>query len=358
MPDGSPPIPLSYLIKQAHMRLAEPLGVFIRDFASYGLGLANFDHWRKDHMVVHFGFYGKTVVVEFLGLGWDPDHTASHEGPGALVSSTPKTYEGAGVLAKLQHSEQGLHYSEAQSVTRSRERKTHLNEEVQWDFGAEETIGGEGFGISLELKLSEHLGKKIDTGKEDDEGESDTVTKQIDYDFPPLQDTLLTLNAPAILTRADLTILGRTESGLRITVPVGHGWQYASSWWPRFASKQNHGFVGRPGLAIFEWPTWNDFLTTLEGFNTEWPAVGHFRALSRYDRVGVNGENETGPTIPVQPSINQLFDGSLRDIHFIGKSDVTADGVIEVTPQDVTGHDLDELQTRLKLGDHQVIGAV
>ena len=357
MPDDSPPVPLSYLIKQCHQRIADPLGVFIRDFASYGLGNANFDRWNKDNMVVRYPFYGKHVEVEFLNVGWDPDHTASQEGEGALVSSTPKTYEGAGVLAKLAHSEQGVHYSEAQSVTQTHERKTSLNEEVQWDIGAEETIGGSAFGVSLELKLSQHFGKKIDTGQEDTEGDSETVTKQIDYDFPPLRDTLLTLDTSSILTRADLTIIGRSESGLRITVPVG-GHQEASTWWPHFATGRNHGFIGKPGLAIFEWPTWTDFLTTLEGVNTEWPEVGHYRALSRYDRVAVNGEGpDDGPTMPVQPSINQLYDGSIRDIHFVGKADDTADGVIQITPADVTGQDLDALQTELKLGDHQVVSA-
>ena len=357
MPDGSPPIPLSYLIKEVHARIAVPLGVFIRDFASYGLGPPNMDHWSKSNMVVRYPFYGKTVEVEFLGVGWDPDHTASHEGPAALVSSTPKTYAGAGALAKLAQSEVGVHFSQAQSVTQTRERKTSLNKEVQWDFGAEQTIGASGYGLSLEAKFSEHFGEKINTGEEESEGSSMTVTKQIDYDFPPLRDTLLTLDTAEILTRADLTIMGRHEPGLRITVPVGHGLQYASSWWPHFATPRNAAFVGKPGLAIFHWPSWNDLLTTLDGVNTEWAAVGHYRSLSRYDRVGVNGEVDDGPTIPVQPSINQLFDGSLRDLHFIGKADVTADGVIEITPKDVTGQDLDDLQTRLKLGDHQVIGA-
>ena len=354
MPSDSPPIPLSYLIKQCHERIADPLGVFIRDFASYGLGPPNLDHWNKDRMVVRYPFYGKTVVVEFLNLGWDPDHTASQEGPGSIVSSLPKTYEGAGVLAKLQHSEQGVHYSESQSVTQTRERKTSLTQEVSWDFGAEQTIGGSAFGVSLEAKFSEHFGTKIDTGQEDSEGTSDTVTKQIDYDFPPLRDTLLTLDTASILTRADLTIIGRSESGLRITVPVG-GRQEASTWWPHFATPTNHGFIGKPGLAIFEWKTWTDFLTTLEGVNTDWPQVGHYRALSRYDRVGVNGEDDTGPTMPVQPSINQLFDGAMRDIHFVGKTDRTEDGVIEITPQDVTGQDLDELQRRYRLGADQVV---
>ena len=205
-------------------------------------------------MVVRYPFYGKTITAEFLGVGWDPDHSASQEGPGSIVSSLPKTYEGAGVLAKLQHSEQGVHYSQSQSVTQTRERKTSLTQEVSWDFGAEQTIGGSAFGVSLEAKFSEHFGTKIDTGQEDSEGTSDTVTKQIDFDFPPLRDTLLTLDTAQIQTRADLTIIGRTESGLRITCPVGgKGWQYASTWWPHFATPKNHGFVGKPGLAIFEW---------------------------------------------------------------------------------------------------------
>ena len=356
MPDDSPPVPLSYLIKQCHERIADPawsLHPRLRELRAGAPG----------HVALEQGQHGREVrVLREDRRGQVPqrrmgsDHTASHEGEGALVSSTPKTYEGAGVLAKLAHSEQGVHYSEAQSVTQTHERKTSLNKEVEWDIGAEETIGGSAFGVSLEAKFSQHFGEKIDTGQEDTEGDSETVTKQIDYDFPPLRDTLLTLDTSSILTRADLTIIGRSESGLRITVPVGgEGYQYASTWWPHFASARNHGFVGKPGLAIFEWPTWTDFLTALEGVNTEWPEIGHYRTLSRYDRVGTGDQRDDGPTMPVQPSINALFDGALRDIHFIGKADNTADGVIEITPQDVTGQDLDALQTRLKLGDHQVV---
>ena len=53
--------------------------------------------------------------------------------------------------------------------------------------------------------------------------------------------------------------------------------------------------------------------------------------------------------------MNQLFDGSMRDIHFVGVADRTEDGVIVVTPQDVTGQDIDKLAAQYELGDDQVL---
>ena len=45
----------------------------------------------------------------------------------------------------------------------------------------------------------------------------------------------------------------------------------------------------------------------------------------------------------------------MRDIHFVGVADRTADGVIVVTPQDVTGQDIDQLAAQYELGDDQVL---
>ena len=92
-------------------------------------------------------------------------------------------------------------------------------------WGNELTIGASGFGVSLEDKFSVGFGEKIDTGEEDSAGTSETLTKEIDFDFPPLRNTLLPLTTAQAHTRGPLTIRGRRLPGLRITMmqPTNEG---------------------------------------------------------------------------------------------------------------------------------------
>ena len=202
-----PPIPLSYLVKKSQTAMVPTLRAFLASWATPWLNCTHDESmWTPKKQLLRFhapgGYlWGGHIDVEFLGNGWDPAHTVSDQGPMALVSSSPKTYEGAGALALLEHIEEGVHFVQNQSYSKTKERKTSLNREVHWDIGAEQTIGASGFGVSLEAKFSEGFGEKIDTGEEDSAGTSETLTKEIDFDFPPLRNTLLPLTTAQAHTR-------------------------------------------------------------------------------------------------------------------------------------------------------------
>ena len=301
MTTDSPPVPLSYLIKECHLALSVPLRVFLRDVIADGLPTktGRQDGWSKDKMQLDMG---GGITVEFTNPGWDPDHTDSIEGPGKTLGQDPKTYKGAGVLANLSGSSEGLNYRQEQTVTSTHERKTSLSKEVHWDIGAEQTIGASGYGVSLEAKFTEAFGEKIDTSKEDTEGTSKSVTKDIDYEFPAGKDTLLTLNTQQVRTRAPLTIIGRHLPGLRITTP-SQGIAQGGRWASFVNTTHNRGckLIGGHGW-VLEWPIWNDFLTCLNGQNVDWPAVGNFHESCRGDRVLCGTNLVSGnPTQPVPP---------------------------------------------------------
>ena len=80
----------------------------------------------------------------------------------------------------------------------------------------------------------------------------------------------------------------------------------------------------------------------MEGFNTNFPRMAGWLPWAR-------GTFE--PSFHPWPSIVQLRDAATRTVAFTGVQREQEDGVITVTPVDVTGRDLGAIQTRYGLPD-------
>ena len=102
---------------------------------------------------------------------------------------------------------------------------------------------------------------------------------------------------------------------------------------------------------MWEWPTWDDFETAiLLGTNVAWAHIGNFRKYAAEDMV-----NDCGKQIRVGDVLDNLFDGTLRDLVFKGNVDHIADGLLTIAPVDVTGRDPDEVADEYGLNDEQIV---
>ena len=221
---NDPVIPLSYKIKQMQVRVAREFVWVARSLISGRVGTTiDASHWQTDHMILTLG---GDVRMTFRHFGWDPEHTDEEFGPRKLLGSSGKHYRGAGFLAALGESSEGLDYKQAQTVTSSHSREVTLDEETTIDIGVEvgTTIGGDNYGVSVEAKLSTEFGKRIDNSQTDAESKSTEVTKEINYFFPPHKDTLLTLDTRSVQTQRWLRINGVSNVGLTVSWPVSLTW--------------------------------------------------------------------------------------------------------------------------------------
>ena len=119
---NDPVIPLSYKIKQMQVRVAREFVWIGRSLISGRVGTTiDASHWRTDHMILTLG---GDVQMTFRHFGWDPEHTDEEFGPRKLLGSSGKHYRGAGFLAALGESSEGLDYKQAQTVTSTHSAKS------------------------------------------------------------------------------------------------------------------------------------------------------------------------------------------------------------------------------------------
>ena len=138
-------------------------------------------------------------------------------GLGSLLDTTDKTYQGAGFLAALAESEEGLDYRQTQTVTVEHKRDVTMDRETHIDIGAEvgTTIGGENYGVSVEAKLTTEFGTKVDNSQTDEESRSKETSKEINYLFPAGKDTLLTIATRTVSDGAVVEDQRRVRHGVQ-----------------------------------------------------------------------------------------------------------------------------------------------
>ena len=194
------PIPLSYLIKQMQIGVVRELIPVLNVLATGWVDdrcQIRSNRWTKDKMAMTIwqpneGAQdpggGAVADVEFMHLGWDPEHTDETFGDRVVLNSLDKTYKGAGFLAALRNAPNPLDYRQTQTVNQEHSRQVTLDRETSIDIGAEvgTTVGGEvaGVGVSVETKLSTEFGEKVDNTQTDSESKSQSIEKEITYQFP------------------------------------------------------------------------------------------------------------------------------------------------------------------------------
>ena len=346
-----PEVPLSYLLKQQQIGFAREFVWFARDLISAGVGthIAS-AHWEKDNMVLTVGgpYEADLVHLTFRHLGWDPQHTDEEFGPRKLLDTTDKTYQGAGFLAALAESEEGLDYKQTQTVTVEHKREVTMDRETHIDIGAEvgTTIGGENFGVSVEAKLTTEFGTRVDNSQTDEESRSKETAKEINYLFPAGRDTLLTIATRTVSTEQWLKINGVSDMGFSVRWPVSLTWANSQDHPPR-ANLVGGGnplgleTTGRGDSQMYSmtFANWDEFETMMEGFNTDFPAMAGWQ-FARGDII--NGEQ-------IGPHIARIRAPSMRAVVFSGIQREDEDGVLTLDIEDVTGQDLCDIQTRLQL---------
>ena len=356
------PIPLSYLLKQMQHGLVRQMVGFVTLLISEhdaGGWTVNSDAWAPDSMAFTRSGAQGYVHIEFQHLGWDPDLTDEEFGPLQVLDSVDKAYHGAGFLAALRDSTEGLDYKQAQTIEVEHHREVTMDRETHLDIGAEAgvTIGGDSVGVSVETKLTTEFGTRVDNSQTDGEARSTATTKEINYLFPAGRDTLLTVTTRTVSTRRSMRINGVPDMGLTMTWPTSitdcildHIDQNAGC--KHLINDGNRGLrkVGRGGPCgsdqcyQIRFPAWQDFNEMMEGFNTDFPRMAGWLAWAR-------GTFE--PAFRPWPSIVQLRDAATRTVAFTGVQREQEDGVITVTPLDVTGRDLGAIQTQYGLPDDQ-----
>ena len=358
------PIPLSYLLKQMQNGIVRQMVGFVTLLISEhdaGGWVVDSDAWAPDSMVFTRSGAQGYVHVEFEHLGWDPDLTDEEFGPLRVLDSTDKAYHGAGFLAALKDSAEGLDYKQAQTIEVEHHREVTMDRETHIDIGAEAgvTIGGDSVGVSVETKLTTEFGTRVENSQTDSESRSTATTKEINYLFPGGYDTLLTVTTRTVSTRRSMRIDGVADMGLTMTWPTSITDCILDSLSPNAAgacqhliNSGNRGLrkVGRGGACgsdecyQIRFPAWQDFAEMMEGFNTDFPRMAGWLSWAR-------GTFE--PTFHPWPSIVQLRDAATRTVAFTGVQREQEDGVITVTPVDVTGRDLGAIQTQYGLPDDQ-----
>ena len=358
------PIPLSYLLKQMQHGLVRQMVGFTTLLISEhdaGSWTVDSDSWAPDRMVFTRSGAQGWVHVEFQHLGWDPSLTDEEFGPLRVLDSTDKAYHGAGFLAALKDSEEGLDYKQAQTIEVEHHREVVMDRETHIDIGAEAgvTIGGDSVGVSVETKLTTEFGTRVDNSTTDGEARSTSTTKEINYLFPAGKDTLLTVTTKTVSTRRSMRINGVADMGLTLTWPTSITDCILDSLAPNAAgacqhliNSGNRGLrkVGSGGPCSSDecyqirFPAWQDFAEMMEGFDTDFPRMAGWLSWAR-------GTFE--PSFHPWPSIVRLRDAATRTVAFTGTQREQEDGVITVTPINVTGRDLGAIQARYGLPDNQ-----
>ena len=345
---ADPEVPLSYLLKQQQIGFAREFVWFARDLISGGVGThIESDHWTKDNMVLTVG---GPLHLTFRHLGWDPQHTDEEFGPRKLLDTTDKTYQGAGFLAALRDSTEGVDYKQTQTVTVEHHREVTMDRETHIDIGAEAgvTIGGDSVGVSVETKLTTEFGTRVDNSQTDGESRSRETSKEINYLFPAGRDTLLTIVTRTVSTEQWLKIDGVSDMGFSVRWPVSLTWANSQDHPPR-ANLVGGGnplglkTTGRGDSQMYSmtFANWDEFETMMEGFNTNFPAMAGWQ-FARGDII--DGEQ-------IGPHIARIRAPSLRAVVFSGIQREDEDGVLTVDIQDVTGQDLGGIQTQYNLPD-------
>ena len=356
--DPTDPIPLSYLLKQMQHGIVRQLAGFTTLLISEhdaGAWTVDSDSWAPDKMVFMRSGAQGWVHVEFQHLGWDPDLTDETFGPLRVLDSTDKAYHGAGFLAALKDSEEGLDYKQAQTIEVEHHREVTMDRETHIDIGAEAgvTIGGDSVGVSVETKLTTEFGTRVEDSQTDSESRSTATTKEINYLFPSGKDTLLTVTTRTVSTRRSMRINGVADMGLTLTWPTSitdcildhidpnAGCQHLINSGNRGLRKVGRGGpCGSDECYQIRFPAWQDFAEMMEGFNTDFPRMAGWLSWAR-------GTFE--PSFHPWTSIVRLRDSATRTVAFTGTQREQEDGVITVTPIDVTGQDLGAIQTRYGL---------
>ena len=293
------PIPLSYLIKQMQNGIVRQMVGFVTLLISEhdaGGWVVDSDAWAPDSMVFTRSGAQGYVHVEFEHLGWDPDLTDEEFGPLQVLDSVDKAYHGAGFLAALKDSPEGLDYRQAQTIEVEHHREVTMDRETHLDIGAEAgvTIGGDSVGVSVETKLTTEFGTRVDNSQTDGEARSTSTTKEINYLFPAGRDTLLTVTTRTVSTRRSMRINGVPDMGLTMTWPTSitdcildhispnAGCQHLINDGNRGLRKVGRGGAcGSDQCYQIRFPAWQDFNEMMEGFNTNFPRMAGWLAWAR-----------------------------------------------------------------------------
>ena len=332
----SDPIPLSYLVRESQRACMDPGGPIHTMVAALGLNAsgarASAQNWRHDHQ--EWFYINEAFAVTFDYKGLDPLTSQWTYGETKVGHQTSEDIEGAAyLLDNTQHADH-LTFSQDETINLHQERSASLSTEISVDIGSKTTgtIGGDAEGAKLEQEVSASLGIKTDTTEAESESKDQTTTRHIETEVAAYEATLVTIETSRVQSATPFTARGQWLAG--VTIRTGQGVMSAFPgslyypWWELCGYTAHEMDTVRGHYGQYQWKTWDEFLQTFTGYNTETPTFT--RSHISQDVLEAAGALDS----PTEPYRWISLAGTQRRDYQAGA---------KVTIADVTGQDLDEL---------------
>ena len=263
-------------------------------------------------------------------------------GPVSHKNSQPKEYNGVGYLAELHDYDEEVPFKQTVTVTESKVRSVETTRTlvIDWGVESEQKIGGEFAGASFEASIKEHfsVSDSTETKQAEEDSTSTEVSHEIEFNFQPYKDTLLTINTISITTKrplnGDLVWTGGYAVYVCGSEDISHI-RFSISSWELLTDKRNKNAKDEGGGCwTFTWKSIDDFVDTFNGVNVDWPGfVEHGDQVHKY---------------PPRPQrLAEITSDKARTSVVATTETRTFDGSISIVPEDVTGQDPDQV-----LADH------
>ena len=347
-PAPGPAVPLSYLIQKSQYlttdsSLGHAMALIMQGFfghpdasKSYHPPFAPFvwkwdrSKWTKKSMkmLVVDKWVGEFASITYNYLGMDQDESAWNDGKEQIVDSQMVEQPANGWLIDLTTADDDLPFEREESVTLTAERSVEMASTTEIDVGvsSETTIGGSLFGVSLEEKITASFGYK-DT-EEERQARSDTkateTSTKIAYTCPRERITLLTIKSTDINSKKNKSWHGVPDYG--ITISFNNNKLSNYYWAPKLNRGPNHKDL-HTGWHEYHFSSMNDFLTMLEGTNTDWPGM--------LDHGGLPPMVKQGLAMLIDGDNRRIDLDGIEERHYQQGADISVEDVTGQGPQDV-----------------------
>ncbi|WP_419930443.1 hypothetical protein [Candidatus Poriferisodalis sp.] len=396
-----PSVSETYLIKQAQVRWAEDM----RDHVLTHLGLGNVpvrtnaDHWSKSSQRVRFNAYDddRAYGVTFTNTGFsnaditygDPDvisdPAVNHGDSFSIVDNCGSTI--------IEH-QIDVTVTEEHSVETTVSHSTTFD----WKAGAEEKVGGEFAGVSLEVTLSQEFGQSFSHEESQTKSENTSTEKTISdkVDIPPPPEdldctyVLITVGSQKKTVQYPFSAKGDLSWGIELALPkpgsgpiywtykgkrygdiddcfraanddggIGPGdcdahndydWFRDSEALDHFATDRNNGWRQRENPTselhpyVLKFATITDFYQLWRGDNTEWPAMENDALGAAHSAAHLLDNNRYVEITGTQVRVAE--EGTEYSLHDISDPSCDQDAIKEAFDTDfegLPGDKLDEL---------------